>query len=262
MGKSVSITNQNQQLLYVEGQTDKLVIEAFLSIGEQEGYWENWRNRVVVEISEGSKNVVKKIADRNSWGLIDRDEKAIQEVKELQTKHANLLILPRWTIENYFIQPQELSSIQLPPYKTRHNFAQIEKYVADGIQHGALWHVLYERDAFQFCRGHEDGYPMAILGNIIFEEKIIHERFAHWQNHLNPKDVVSLYQKKLREFEQEKSDHYTKHIHGKLFFSQVIVQKILNPIEQQSDDVWLNLLIEGITTCPADLVPILRRVVG
>jgi len=242
--------------LAVEGETDKKVIEQFLnSVSE----WQNWQSLVSIEICGSRKNVLNQLKNQDTriWGLIDQDEKSNNDIQSLKEDNPHLLILPRWTIENYFIEPDELSAMLPPVYKNKIQLNEIKSYVLDGIKHGTLWHVLHSRDAFQFCRGHEDGYPMAILGNISFDENKISDRLAKWQNSLNAKDILAHYQQKLSEFEQTPAENYTRHIHGKYFFSQIIVEKILNKIVQKSKDAWLNLLIDGIHQCPQDIKDVL-----
>lgn len=246
--------------LAVEGKTDKAIIEKFLDVGG----WDNWRAKLSVHVVDKRDKVLQELGkdDSRIWGLIDNDEKSTREISDLHKQYSRLLVLPRWTIENYFIHPSELSQMQIPIHKTHLNFDKVNEYRYDGIKHSALWHTLYERDAFQFCRGHEDGYPMAILSNIEFDDALIAKRLNTWQSHLNATDIMPLYQHKLAEFEQHRDDNYTKHIHGKYFFSQVVVQKVLNSIRQQSTEDWLALLIESITYCPDDMKALLRQILS
>ncbi len=246
--------------LAVEGKTDKVIIEKFLDAGG----WDNWRSKLSVHVVNKRDKVLQELSknDTRIWGLIDNDERSTREMSDLQEQYSRLLVLPRWTIENYFIDPSELSQMQIPISKTRLDFDKIDDYLHDGIKHGALWHTLYERDAFQFCRGHEDGYPMAILSNVEFDDATIATRLNTWQSHLNATDIMPLYQQKLAEFEQHRDENYTKHIHGKYFFSQVVVQKVLNSIQQKSTDYWLELLTESITYCPDDMKALLRQILS
>lgn len=261
-----SVLGASQTGLAVEGKDDKRAFEAFLGAGEREGHWSDWRGKVRVEVAGDAGKVIQELDSREPrvWGLIDRDWHTNSELVDLQRQHPQLLVLPRVTLENYLIDPDELVNL-LPP-EHRSNLPdlkkEVEKSIPNWIQNGALWQILHENGAHSFCQGHEDGYPMAILREPVTDEEAIAARFQRWYGQLDPNTILPAYRDKVSEFSSNPTAHYRLHIHGKNFFNQVVVQQILNPtFGQESADRWSEDLFSQVSTCPVDLIPLLQRIV-
>jgi hypothetical protein len=252
--------------LAVEGEDDKKVIEAFLDGGEKTGHWSNWRNQLRVEGVGNSSKVLNelKAGDNRIWGLIDRDWRTDAEVLAMQTDYSQLLVLPRVTIENYCINPDELA-LMLPPAKRIPTLkTDIEVYKDEWLQHGALWQTLWERGAFQFCGGHVDGYPMALLHSPVINETDIKSQYQSWHSKLEITDLLTAYRMKALDFRSNSAQNYSRHIHGKFFFNQIIVAKVLNRkgVKPQTGNKWFSDLFSNVSDCTADLIPILQRIVS
>jgi hypothetical protein len=260
-----SILGPSKKGLAVEGKVDKIVIEAFLDAGEKGGYWTDWRAQVRVEAAGSSQAVLQELTpvDNRIWGLIDRDWRTDTEVGDLQKRFHQLLILPRVTIENYCIDPDELSQM-LPPARSMATLkADIESYKDDWIQNGALWQVMHDRGADNFCRGHLDGYPQALLHRPVTVDADIETQLQSWHVQLNPADIMSAYRTKIADFRSNTSSHYTRYIHGKNFFRQIVVGAILNPsLGPKTAEMWLDDLFSNVPMCPADIVPVLTQAVS
>jgi hypothetical protein len=230
MAKDWSILGRSRRGLAVEGKDDKVAIEAFLEAGEQQGQWARWRERlVIVDVGSWAK-VIDEIEGGNSavWGLIDRDWRTDKEIKELQSTHEHLLVLPRITIENYCVDPDELSHM-LPSHllgKLPTLNAIIESHLDSWVHNGALRKVMHESGADDFCRGHDSGYPMALLHEPIRDEGAVEAQLREWHEQLNPQMVMSRYRTTLGVFRKAPDQHYAHHIQGKHFFQQVVVSKI------------------------------------
>jgi len=236
---------------------DRKVIEAFLGHINP-----TWQSTIQVESSKSSEKILRRLrADATLWGLIDRDARTPQEIIDLQTELPNLLVLPRWTVENYFIVPDELVQMLPSSITTAISLGDIDIAKNDWIQHGALWQVLYENGAFHFCRGHESGYPMALLAEPILNKAQVQSQLDLWYQRLLPSDILSRYERRLNEFTLHSDLAYTHHIHGKNFFRQIVVSRVLNKgKDKKSVDSWLiDIVDNGITTCPPDIAPILQR---
>lgn len=104
---------------------------------------------------------------------------------------------------------------------------------------------------------------MAILHVPVTDKAEIVAHFQRWHAQLDPDVVMPAYQRMLAGFGADAAQHYARHIHGKYFFSQIIVQKVLNPaLGQQTADRWFDDLFSNVTHCPADIELILRKVVS
>jgi len=249
--------------LAVEGKDDKFAIEAFLDIGEDMGHWQNWRTQIMIEDAGDSAKAIAELAQQDSriWALIDRDWRTDTEISELQKQYSQLLILPRVTIENYCIAPAELDSM-LPAAKSIPSLdAKIEYYKDDWVQNGALWQTLHENRAHDFCRGHEDGYPKALLHQPVTDQNRIESQFRSWYDQLDPSGIMRTYRTRLSDFRADEHSNYTRHIHGKHFFHQVVSQILNQYLGTQKADKWFKDLFSALTQCPPDIVPILQRVV-
>lgn len=245
--------------LAVEGKRDKKAVEAFLDAGERAGSWANWRAKVIVAERGDSNKVLAELGsngDSRVWGLIDRDWRTDAEVVQLQNEHPRLLILPRTMIENYCIAPDELEAM-LPPSKRFEGLqTTITKHLDNWVQNGALWRTFHERGGFQFCRGHEAGYPMALLHTPVPQDNRIDEQVRAWHRQLEPNDLLAHYRRTVEAFRADDANHFTWHLHGKNFFNQVVVRMLNTHFSRQSDaDYWFNSLFESdMMLCPTDLV--------
>lgn len=250
-----------KQGLAVEGQDDKRAIEAFLDAGEDH-YWNDWRSQLMVEVT-GSK-VLPELDNERVWGLIDRDRRTADELKPLSERYPRLLILPRHMIENYCIAPDDLLTLLPPAQRERvpDISEKIEQHRDQWVQNGALWQTLAERGANQFCGGRETGYPMALLHTPVTERAAIERQLKDWHDQLEPVDILDAYESKLIDFRADQSANYTQHIHGKNFFHQIVVARVLNPsLGQRRANKWVSDLFSGVRACPRDIVPLLQRLV-
>jgi hypothetical protein len=259
-----STLGNKQRGLAVEGKRDKDAVEAFLTAGDGP-HWDNWRAQIEVKPAGDAKAVWKELdrEDPRIWGLIDPDWRTPAELEMLRQKYPRLLILPRVMIENYFIDPAEVQ--QWLPEVQRHRLtgmqAIVDSVLHDWVANGALWQTLHLRGAHDFCRGHEDGYPMAILQRPLSDEGI-ERQFQQWVARLDSQAVYQDYDQQRQAFQAAPDQHFTHHLHGKNFFNQVIVSAVLNPLlGQRAEDDWVKDLLIGVekATVPADLAAALQR---
>lgn len=271
MAKLGGLLTPSQVGLAVEGIDDKQAIEAYLTVGEGQHWGQQWRQRLRIEAMGSVRRVFDEVtgADERVWGLIDRDWRSEAEIAHLQLDYPRLLVLPRITIENYCIDPDEMISYLPPHALEKHALirAGIESHVDDWLQNGALWRTLHEHGAFQFCRGHLEGYPMALLYHPVTDEHAIARQFERWHHQLDLDIIMTAYHETIAAFRADPSATYRQHLHGKNFFAQVVVQQVLNPLlGQQAEGVWFDDFFNWFSnqpdsTCPPDIIPLLQRLV-
>ena len=136
--------NTGKRVLVLEGTDD---VDAFgIFLGRQFPDWEmSW-----ALAPAGNKKLVQEIlkAEPDWLGLVDRDEWTADELARYQGLVPNLLVLPRFCLESYLIDPDELWAAF--PEKQR---ARVEGGVATlraallaekatWVRHAALWHVI------------------------------------------------------------------------------------------------------------------------
>jgi len=262
----IDLIGADKRGLLVEGRDDQIIIEAFLDAGERQRLWDHWRAAlVVIEIGGGSKLLDKLPSHPRLWGLIDRDWRTTEALQSLSQRYPRLFVLPRVMIENYAINPQELEVLLPPKRRSDDLLRDIESQRDLWVSNGALWQTLNQRGALEFCRGHEQGYPMALLSKPAIDDAAIEQQYRRWHEHLNLEGVLVDYHQQLAQFQAAPDQHYSQHIHGKNFFNQVVV-KALNrrfPKEQRGHSGWLETLFKGNTllTCPQELQALLSVIV-
>lgn len=259
-----TILGASRRGLAVEGITDKKILEAFLDAGESNGRWLSWRSQLHIEPAGKYDAVFSELkrADIQVWGLVDRDWRTNQEIEDLQREHTRLLVLPRITIENYCIDPDEIALMlpahvqgQAPQLKT-----EIEHARHDWIKHGALSKILHERGANQFCRGN-DGYPGVLLKNAGISDQEITQLLEQFREHLIPKEVLPVYHQQVQTFNELGADVYLHGIDGKRFFREAVAPILNGLFSQRKADEWRSLLLTAALDCPSDLIPIFAELV-
>lgn len=241
--------------LAVEGQTDINIIEKFMDLN-----WRNWRLQVKVMPAKGKQEVYEELQAglQNIWGLVDRDALSQKQIDDLTAKYPNLLVLPRWTIENYFIDPDELVHL-IPQSVNPSNMRDIlDEHKPDWLKRGALWSVFQERGLF------DENYPnpRSLIKSPMPDKQEIRQKLEIWTRQFNADAVLDEYDHLVTEFNQHPEDNYRLHISGKYFFSEVIVKKVLNLVKQRKADDWRNLLLQNFMDCPKDIIPLLAKILG
>jgi hypothetical protein len=262
-----SVLRSGQRGLAVEGKTDKDIVEAFLDAG-QPAHWDDWTNKLRVEIVGNSTKVIEELQlqNRSVWGLIDQDAHTDSELTGLKQQYPQLTILPRWTIENYFINPDDMTNFLPAAQKTPKLLTQIASIIEQNrpnwIYHGALWKVMYENGAMHFCG--RNRYPMPLFYAPITSESQIHQQLHQWYKQLDPSGIIGNYRSRLKDFQQYPENDYNVHIHGKRFFHAVVASQALQTAfgQQREADEWLRELYENATICPQDLVPLFQQILN
>jgi hypothetical protein len=265
-----SILRPTQKGLAVEGQDDKLLVEAFLNAGEQQGLWQNWRSKLVVETTKepsGFNGVLRELSEDPGrdpiWGLIDRDWHTDTEISDLTSTHPHLLVLPRRMIENYCIDPDDFLPMLPKVQRDKLNEVELRTHIqdrlSDWVRHGALSAILYENGADTFCG--RFGYPRGLLSIAGIEDDKIFTTLQSWHHQLEPNALLNNYQRRVVEYQQRTlQEHYRECLNGKVFFTQMIVLPFLNPtFGQQKEDAWFKTLMRSCTNCPSDFAPLMSR---
>nr|WP_128860612.1 DUF4435 domain-containing protein [Shigella sp. FC1967] len=95
---------EGKRALIVEGKTDELVFTQLLKKVDPQ-----WETKWVLSEVGGKRNVVDILSKQPTWlGIVDRDEWDNAQLSQRQQQLPNLLVLPRFCIENYLTVPREL----------------------------------------------------------------------------------------------------------------------------------------------------------
>lgn len=263
----------NKLVLLVEGVDDRAVFDKMLSRIDP-----RYTMHIQIFSANNRKKVLAGLSHRGNangwWGIIDRDESDDAKVATLHAENPTLRVLPRYCLESYFIDPDEIW-LMIPEPKRTH-FARglddlkaiINPEIPKWVCHWAMWCVIHKRrfDLLTTLR-----FPDQLLDQMthgILSEVEIHRELLKWYNHFEPAPIY-------REYDHEKcsadgkvlTDRYRKHIHGKHFFEQIVSAQGLCRIQTKSAGEWLRDLSEAFARVqgpavdvPSDLQPMLNDI--
>lgn len=242
--------------LVVEGEDDKMIVEAFLDKISPE----IWATKWCVGVSNGKQNVLKILDDQVTWlGLVDRDEwseNAANAAAGVASRAGRLHVLPRFCMESYFISPHDIWSA-LPAVQ--------QKAIQDGeatvdaaiktnsdswLRHGALWHAVNPLwDGLQ-SRGFKD----RLLDHTnAQDDALIRQTLAGWHQFLDPQRIFTDFQTHLATARATGGEEqFRRWIHGKRFFNQKVVPTLNQLLGQKSASNWYRDLSITLPV-PADL---------
>lgn len=252
---------EDKRALIVEGKTDELVFTQLLK--KVDPQWEtNW---VLAEVG-GKRNVVEILSKQPTWlGIVDRDEWDNAQLNQRQQQLPNLLVLPRFCIENYLTVPGELWDCL--PQKQRAKLpegrdaavqsiaALITENLERWVQFGALWAIINPLwDELRLL-----GFNRDLLDpELVLDEQGFRAQCAIWHSHLEPQGLWQRYQDKLAAIQAQNNDENLRTIvHGKKFFKAVVTPAFRQLFAIQSaisvEDLFRQMPV------PADLAFVWQR---
>ena len=246
---------EGKRALIVEGKTDELVFTQLLKKVDPQ-----WETRWVLAEVGGKRNVVEILAAQPTWlGVVDRDEWDNAQISQRQQQLRNLLVLPRFCIENYLVIPSELLSglpamrrANLPPERevaVQSITALITENLDSWIQFGAAWSII--NPLWDELRSLGFNRDLLDPQQVITEQGFL-THCQRWYEHLDPGLLLQRYQNKLSEIRQLPVDEQLRTIvHGKKFYKAVVTpafMRLLTMPKAISVDVWFREM-----PVPADL---------
>jgi hypothetical protein len=245
-------------VILVEGESDILLYVHLLTLIDRD-----WRVRFGMESVDGKKRVFQGCTKVKTWrGLVDCDEWTEAKITEEQKKVANVQVLPRFAAENYLVNPAELWRLIPAGVRAAHPDAQaqitaaMEAQRADWTAHGAMWRVMLRRQV-----GLGDlGFPQELTNAPVTDEAQIMAILTRWHDHFKPEDVMAEYRtERDAALARSLDEQYAYVIHGKRFFRQVVTLALNKAFQtpRKTAEEWVEDLVMGITTVPADLMPLM-----
>lgn len=252
---------EDKRALIVEGKTDELVFTQLLK--KVDPQWEtNW---VLAEVG-GKRNVVEILSKQPTWlGIVDRDEWDNAQLNQRQQQLPNLLVLPRFCIENYLTVPGELwyclpqkQRAKLPEGRdaaVQSIAALITENLERWVQFGALWAIINPLwDELRLL-----GFNRDLLDpELVLDEQGFRAQCAIWHSLLEPQVIWQRYQDKLAAIQAQNNDENLRTIvHGKKFFKAVVTPAFRQLFAIQSaisvEDLFRQMPV------PADLAFVWQR---
>ena len=245
-----------KKVLLVEGPDDELAFRSWLGKLDV-----NWENRWVVASAGKKANVLDLLTLEPDWvGVVDRDEWTAQNIAEKQRDIPNLWVLPRFCLENYLCDPNELWAM-LPLMQQQKIQGGLETLGAaitvdlhQWLQHGALWHVINPLwEGLRALGFKERLLDIQQAGN----DQAIRQTLNDWHQFLEPTAIWTDYQARLAEVTGwPVGQQLQSGVHGKQFFPMVVHTALTQLLgENAKAGERQNRLLQSARS-PADLQPL------
>jgi hypothetical protein len=248
----------SKPLILVEGEEDVALYARMLDLIEPD-----WRRRFAIEHVDGKERVFQGCRKVPSWrGLVDRDEWTEARIAKEQQEAPAVRVLPRFTAQNYWIDPEELWA--LIPTAAKASFGETQTRLRAEIEdkrpawtaHGAMWRVMLQRRAGLSHLG----FPQELINSPVTDEAQIMEILTRWHDHLGPEAILTEYRaERDAALARPAHEQYAQAIHGKRFFRQVVTValNIVFRSPGKTAQAWSADLIASTASVPSDLKPIL-----
>ncbi len=246
------IGNSNKRVLVVEGVDDCDALSVFLN-----KKFPSWERNWVLYPAGNKKQVLAVIEQIDTWiGLIDKDEWTATEIAQHSARLPNLAVLPRFCLESYLVEPNELWAAFSP--KQRDKFTggvnqlseEISATKESWLRHAALWHAI--NPLWGKLRGL--GFKESVLDpkDVPNDDDLLN-KLSSWHDTLDAQRTVQTINALISQFQQESDfQFYTQRLYAKDFFP-LVVHATLNRFIGQEDEKTRRQNIFRHLPVPADL---------
>ncbi len=250
--KTQLVGNTGVKVLLVEGADDVDAYRIFL-----DRKFPGWEVRWHLAEAGKKATVVEMARKEPGWlGLVDRDEWTDAEMAAYSAASPNLVILPRFCLESYLIDPAELWAALPAKQKAKvaGGEARFRSEMRVGLQgwirHAALWHGV--RPLWRQLR--DLGFPDSVLGSPPMpDDATLRVKFKDWHATLDADAVLaSVHAFEERLASEEESKLYALWLYAKDFYPTVVHQ-VLNRLLGQKPAKERRLAILRTRTVPSDL---------
>jgi hypothetical protein len=255
--RSIEDEAAHLSVLLVEGQDDQIIYEYFFDM-----CYPGWDAHFRIDAVEGKPHVLNGVGYREDWiGLVDRDDWSDEIFAAMLLNKPNLKGLPRYCIESYFCDPQELWRVLPDTLKNRvgndpTRLSQpILDVLPDWVAHGAMWRVLRRIDA-------GNRHPKALDDQPVTDKAKIISLLRAWHTQINPDIVLTKYDEELKLGSSLPLDEQLHvYIHGKKFFRMVVLQTLDHLFSNPGKSTWLEEFRKWKIQPPPDLIPLIDEIV-
>lgn len=267
--RQLLLSSPSRKILLLEGKHDKGVYDKWLAKMVAGG---NYGGLVNLEIAGNKDQVLRHLGwfqqhnEPRVFGLVDRDEWGAATCQAQQAALPNLLLNPeRHALESYFCDPDEVFPAiqQSYPAADLTTFREpIDSTLATYVCH---WALLTTTDRLK-NRMMEIGYPGQFNAQIPPpDDATIQTCFQQWANTLDPLQGFAEFDKlRSTALAESPTDQFRRCVWAKMFFEQVVIPQLntLTPSNHRKAGDWMIDLAEFSPQVPADLAPLLTRVLG
>ena len=242
------VKNTGKFVLLVEGEDD---VSAYNEIFNRR-FSLSWEEEWIITHAGNKQKVIDIIAAEPSWlGLIDRDEWSEDRILQEQNALSNLLVLPRFCMENYLICPDELweALADNQRAKIKGGLPQLQAEILidkdKWIRHAVLWSVI--NPLWEGIKAL--GFKGALLDfNNAQDDTKIQATLNKWHHFLEPRTIFTQFQNSLNVvMVKNESEQLKRWIHGKQFYYLHVHQILNRLLKQENAEVRRKQIFQ---TCP------------
>ncbi len=257
------IGTQIKRVFLVEGADDKAAFHILLK-----RFVPGWEQRWAIDAAGSKRQLLDLLAVEPDWiGLVDRDEWDQLVIDQRQAELPNLMVLPRYCLENYFINPVELWPA-IPPARqagvagSEAAFhAAITSEFAQYLRHGVLWRVVAPLWTGLRALGFKEALASKESLDTAQDDAEILRILGEWDALLDPDRIFSEFQARLATANAVTPDiQFAQWIHGKVFWERAVNPAMNHLLGQMGEDERRKKILRKLPL-PADLQPILDRLV-
>lgn len=248
----------NKRLLLLEGNDDINAFEIFLNKKNL-----NWNQHWVLAAAGNKKHALVMADLAPDWlVLVDRDEWSVEEVAQRRAECQNLLILPRFCLENYLLNPDEIWSALPPGQQQKLHASGMDqaKFAAQLLvelqawqRHAALWQVINPLWSGLRARGFQDGL---LRTNQFPDDQELQATLLDWHNLIDHDRIWREIQNAMQLMAALDLQTFLHcHLYGKKFFPQVVVPYLNTLLGQKQEAQWRIALLKSMPL-PSDLAEV------
>ncbi len=272
--------NAYENVLFVEGKDDATLFRRWIEVAAG-GPAEH--DVQVIDVTGGNHLRVRQALEwrlalgKHASGIFDRDDLTDEEAALLEAREwsqGRLKVLPRFTIENYLLEPGELWGM-LPEhdavteaartaYKTKLN-QELERY----LHHCSLWKVMVANKAKLKDLRVSDAVDPVLASADPPDKKVVELILRDYASKLDQNALLAEYDKRHMEAQPasgESTDacclrRLCRHVHGKKAFEMLTQPYLQDELKLQPEPKgWKVTLSQGVKVVPEDLKDFLSLV--
>jgi len=252
---------QPKRVFLVEGTDDEAAFRILL-----ERFVPAWEQRWAIADTGGKRDLQDLLRLEPDWvGLVDRDEWEQSVIDQRQTELPNLMVLPRFCLENYFINPAELwraipttRQAGIPGGEAAFR-AAITGELAQYLRHGVLWRVVTPLWSGLRALGFKEALASEDSLVTAQDDAAIQQILRDWDALLDPHSIFTNFQTQLAAATAVTPDaQFGQWIHGKVFWKCVVNPAMNRLLGQMKEGERRKKILHKLDR-PADLQPIFER---
>lgn len=252
---------QAKQVFLVEGTDDEAAFRILLG-----RFVPGWEQRWAIHAAGNKRQLIELLALEPSWlGLVDRDEWDLGVIEQRQAELPNLMVLPRFCLENYLINPAELwpaipAARQAGIAGGKDDFhAEIISGLTQFLRHGVLWRVVAPLWSGLRALGFKEALASETSLLTAQNDAEIQQVLQAWDALLDPQRIFDDFKQQLAAASVARPDvQLAEWVHGKIFWKQVVNPVMNRLLGQMQEDQRRKKILRKLAL-PADLQPVFER---